>query len=50
MPNLVPRLNAHRYMHATMTACGWQTGWRSLLLGLTLILLRVLPIRIEHLL
>jgi hypothetical protein len=33
-----------------MTASSWQTGWRSLLLRAYLILLRVLPIRIEHLL
>lgn len=32
MMDLVPSLNAHRYLKATMTACSWQAGWRSLLL------------------
>jgi AraC family transcriptional regulator len=32
MASLVPSLDAHRYLKATMTACSWQAGWRSLLL------------------
>jgi AraC family transcriptional regulator len=32
MTSLVPRLNACRYLRATMTACSWQAGWRSILL------------------
>lgn len=32
MANLIPSLNAHRYLKATMTACSWKAGWRSLLL------------------
>src|ERR1700754_2462345 len=32
MANLVSRLNASRHLKATMTACSWQAGWRSLLL------------------
>src|SRR5262245_32897894 len=32
MSRLVPSLDAHRNLKATMTACSWQAGWRSLLL------------------
>ena len=32
MTNLIPSLNVHRYLKATMTACSWKAGWRSLLL------------------
>jgi AraC family transcriptional regulator len=28
----IQSLNAYRYLKATMTACSWQAGWRSLLL------------------
>jgi AraC family transcriptional regulator len=27
----IPSLDAYRYLKATMTACSWQAGWRSLL-------------------
>ena len=32
MTDLIPSLNVHRYLKATMTACSWKAGWRSLLL------------------
>src|SRR5579883_1826848 len=32
MTDLLPSLEAHRYLRAAMEACSWQAGWRSLLL------------------
>src|SRR6266851_4135705 len=32
MTSLISSLDAHRYLKATMTACSWEAGWRSLLL------------------
>ncbi len=29
---LIPSLDAHKHLKATMTACSWRSGWRSLLL------------------
>src|SRR5258707_4068668 len=32
MTSLISSLDAYRYLKATMTACSWEAGWRSLLL------------------
>ncbi len=32
MTNLIPSLNAHEHLPASMTQCSWRVGWRSLLL------------------
>lgn len=32
MTSLIPSFHAHQYLRATMTACSWEAGWRSLLL------------------
>jgi hypothetical protein len=32
LTSMISSLDAHRYLHAKMTACSWQAGWRSLLI------------------
>jgi AraC family transcriptional regulator len=32
MPGVVSSLDAYKYLRATMTACSWKAGWRSVLL------------------